>query len=366
MYIFFQIITYSMRKKRKQDLDESDTSSCNDNDDSLQTNVEEIFKEISNGDKEIEKKLKVLHFEIQILRDRFVKVPTDISKKNWIELLNIPSYSRRFRYLAYLFKNEKKNENLKQKKEKHREMRQNEWEKLKENHHIRYGLGGNSLFMRIFDQTVSKHLNLKLATAALYSQNIVFDCSYDHLMSDFNSKYCAKQINMAFSLNRNHIAPFHIKFCNANPDDRTVNLINKSLCTDLNKTPLDITEKSYLDIYPKEKLVYLSPHSKTVLKNYNHDDIYIIGAYVDKGSSIQASLAKAKEDNIRMAKFPLDYYLDWQKGMKSLPLNTVLNIMLDMRLYQNWSIAFKNIPSRNTIPPNSRNKIEYTVLCIHM
>lgn len=44
---------------------------------------------------------------------------------------------------------------------------------------------------------------------------------------------------------------------------------------------------------------------------------------VDKTKTEPVSLAKAKKDGLRMAKFPLDKYLNWGYGVKSLCLNQV-------------------------------------------
>lgn len=46
--------------------------------------------------------------------------------------------------------------------------------------------------------------------------------------------------------------------------------------------PLNVHEKSYLNVFPKNQLVYLTPHSPEVMTNYDHDAIYIIGGIVDK------------------------------------------------------------------------------------
>ena len=46
--------------------------------------------------------------------------------------------------------------------------------------------------------------------------------------------------------------------------------------------PLNIHEKSYLDIFPKEQLVYLTPHCREQMSTYDHNAIYIIGGIVDK------------------------------------------------------------------------------------
>lgn len=44
---------------------------------------------------------------------------------------------------------------------------------------------------------------------------------------------------------------------------------------------------------------------------------------VDKMKVEPLSLAKAKRDKIRMAKLPLDSYLDWRQGTKNLTINQV-------------------------------------------
>lgn len=48
-----------------------------------------------------------------------------------------------------------------------------------------------------------------------------------------------------------------------------------------------------------------------------------LGAMVDKMKVEPLSLAKAKRDKLRMAKLPLDLYLDWRQGTKNLTINQV-------------------------------------------
>lgn len=47
------------------------------------------------------------------------------------------------------------------------------------------------------------------------------------------------------------------------------------------------------------------------------------GCFVDNNQSQPVSLAKAKKEGLRMAKLPLDEYLQWAVGHKSLTLNQV-------------------------------------------
>lgn len=59
------------------------------------------------------------------------------------------------------------------------------------------------------------------------------------------------------------------------------------------------------------------------------------------------SYQKAKEQGIKMMKLPLSEKLEWGSGSrKSLPLNHVLSIMLDLKYTKNWDVAMQNIPKR--------------------
>lgn len=59
------------------------------------------------------------------------------------------------------------------------------------------------------------------------------------------------------------------------------------------------------------------------------------------------SLAKAKRDGIKMAKLPLDRYLEWAPGSKkNLNINHMVPILLDLKLTRNWEFALRHIPRR--------------------
>lgn len=59
------------------------------------------------------------------------------------------------------------------------------------------------------------------------------------------------------------------------------------------------------------------------------------------------SLAKAKRDGIKMAKLPLDRYLEWAPGSKkNLNINHMVPILLDLKLTGDWEFALKHIPRR--------------------
>ena len=67
--------------------------------------------------------------------------------------------------------------------------------------------------------------------------------------------------------------------------------------------------KSYLDLFPKEDLVYLTPNAPDFMTEYDPHKIYIIGGLVDKVVTKPVTMAKAKREGIKMAKLPLDLYM---------------------------------------------------------
>ncbi len=71
------------------------------------------------------------------------------------------------------------------------------------------------------------------------------------------------------------------------------------------------TEDSFVDLFPKERLVYLTPDASDMLQTFDCDDVYLIGAIVDTAGTQmpRATFAKAKQLGIRTAKLPLDKYL---------------------------------------------------------
>lgn len=114
--------------------------------------------------------------------------------------------------------------------------------------------------------------------------------------------------------------------------------------------PINVHQESYLDLFPKERLVYLTPHCHNDLTTYNPDDIYIIGAMVDKVHNDPISLAKAKKHNLRMARLPLDKYFLWGSGSgKSLTLNQMTNIMLEIKSTGDWNKALRFVPKRKIV-----------------
>lgn len=148
--------------------------------------------------------------------------------------------------------------------------------------------------MRLYDSTMNAFYHNRVISEMLYGQPLIFDCGYDEFMNRREAKNCAKQLEYFLTDNRVHPKlPMNIILCNIKRDGDFFQV----LCERINNLEddgyaLNITEQSYLDMYPKEKLVYLTPHARDELQTFNDDDIYIVGMMVDKSDPRPFSLAK--------------------------------------------------------------------------
>ncbi|CAG9760064.1 unnamed protein product [Ceutorhynchus assimilis] len=313
---------------------------------------------ITKGDKELEHKLKVIILETEVLRQDGKSVPSNeyMTAEIWENMLKLPSRSGRTKYLDFLFRTSKKKHNKLVKKlekrktfEEHLANKELSPKSLPiEEHALKYGLLFNNIFIRFNDSTMNNFYNNRLIQAIQFGQKLVIDCGYDQNMTRRENQYTAKQLMLLFADNRYNDDPFDIHYVNINKDSDLTKMFHKYVPTMFDKEfPMNAHEKSYLDLFPKEKLVYLTPHCREEMESFDHDAIYIVGAIVDKVNQAPLSLAKAKRENITMKKFPLDRYLQWGSGSgKSLTINQCVAILLDMKETGDWNYSLRHVPRR--------------------
>lgn len=302
-------------------------------------------------DSKMDKVYKLIQYELEYMKYSGSNVPSYIRPKEWINLIKLPSVTQRRKYIQFLFINEIKNIN---KKIKDQETKEKNLQNLKEQFAtcpsgLEYGFGKNNMFLRIYDKTMDYFYNYKMVMSILYEPTIVFDCGFDREMSNLELKNCAKQMTICLAKNRIHKSPASIYLCNAHKTNKLLEYLTQMIPSLYeHQCPLQITSQSYLDMFDKNKLIYLTPHCREEMKYYDPDKIYILGALVDKRNPQPFTLAKAKREGIKMQRLPLDKYFTWNSGSnKSLTLNQVLCILLDLKVTQDWSTALiNNVPPR--------------------
>lgn len=227
---------------------------------------------------------------------------------------------------------------------------------LAENGELTYGLWHNSLFCRIPENKLKAGASMsRLKTAAMFGRKLIFDFSFDDYMVKHTARNACDQVQEAYGLNRFiYKDPFDIWFCNFDKDSHTGKYMGQKALSNLHSGSM-ITMKNdcFTNHFDKSRLVYLSPNAKEPLgKITRSDDIYIIGVFNDKGHQKPVTHRKALQLGIRARCLPLDSHVVWQGSSKSLCVNHVTGILLEvMANGGDWRAAFlKHIPQRKIKP----------------
>lgn len=175
------------------------------------------------------------------------------------------------------------------------------------------------------------------------------------------AKNTAEQLTTCFSLNRQHAEPFDMHICGADLDSQTMRSLRKFIPTLSEPSfPLEVHTKSIVDVFPADRLVYLTPHCDNDLDEFAPDDIYVIGGIVDKHHCFPVSREKATTLGLRMARLPLDRYFHWS-GDKTLTLDAMLKIMLELKDTRDWTKALRHVPRRKITGHRQPNETESTI-----
>ena len=124
----------------------------------------------------------------------------------------------------------------------------------------------------------------KLLIAARLGDYIVIDCSFandtDMSLRSYYERLQLKIHSCFTALYRYH-SPSFVILCNILPNENDRWLRNSPYC--------HATSLSYLDLFPREQLVYLSPDSPNIMNKYEHDTVYILGGIFQKSKYLFSS-----------------------------------------------------------------------------
>lgn len=312
---------------------------------------EEASKFLQTLDESFAEKLKLLQLHHKVLAERGCKVPSEITDKQWIRLLQTETktgFEKRLVMLHRLEYHKKYKRETAEAKKAQLELRKQEVEEERD------------FMRRILRRLSLKHSNYapRLLTAMQFGHPLIIDVSYDEHMRCYETRQTSKQLIDAYSLNKIYCNPYHLMFCNTNGGRRIMSDLYNDLgipdSTDLFAT---VTEKSYLDLVPREKLVYLTPDSNTVLRRFNPSDVYIIGAFIDTydvGQKI--SIKKAHYDGIRHARIAVDRYVTVKNNI-SFTLDQMMKIMIACKANMSIEEAVKLTFPKRKQGPHVRNSM---------
>ncbi|KAM4596070.1 tRNA methyltransferase 10 homolog C [Fundulus diaphanus] len=284
-------------------------------------------------------------------------VPQEMTEDEVRTLSELTTKSSRKKYLKYLAIKEGHKLSRQEKQQKKKADREASMKESKE-------LGGsaeeaadhdgpklkNTMFLQFWDRSLDKLLAWRTAQAMLFGQPIVFDMSYESNMSRREIENTVSQLVEVEGWNRRATEPFHLHFCNLQPDSLYMKeLLKRYGAETWDRLHITSTGRHYVDVFPGEQLVYLTADSPNVLRSFDHSKVYIIGAMVDRSIQSGLSLANAKRLKLATARLPLDEFLHWDMGAKNLTLDQMIRIMLTIKDGGKWEEALRFVPKRKHV-----------------
>ncbi|XP_020855524.1 tRNA methyltransferase 10 homolog C [Phascolarctos cinereus] len=276
------------------------------------------------------------------------EVPEHISDEDLKMVAECPSKKSKKKTLKYLYIKEMHKKAKKEKQEKKR-AEMDEIEKQKqlgnaeesENTELK-----NTFLLPLNDRALKAEWDWRNAQAMIFGQPLVFDMAYENFMPQRDLKNTVCQLLESEGANRKNIDPFHIYFCNLKVGGAYHKELIYRYKEKWEQLLLTTTEKSPVDTFPRESLIYLTADSPNVMTTFRHDKIYIIGSFVDKCSQPRISYANAKRLKIASERLPLDQYLQWEVGNKNLTLDQMMRILLTLKNTGDWEKALEFVPKR--------------------
>ncbi|XP_028810583.1 tRNA methyltransferase 10 homolog C [Denticeps clupeoides] len=276
------------------------------------------------------------------------QVPDQMTPEQLQMLADFTTKSAKKKYLKYLAIKEGHKKANKDKQEKRRMEKMVE----KESREDEEGEDGNkklrnSFVMQFWSRSLDRHLAWRGAQSMLFGQPLVFDMSYDQNMSRREMENTVSQLLESEGWNRRSVDPFHLHFCNLNPEGAYQRELLKRYGKETwERLMITASAQRHEEMFPREKLVYLTADSPNVLRSFDHNKVYIVGALVDRSIQKGVSLAHAKRLKLATARLPLDEYLDWDLGAKNLTLDQMIRILLTAKDTGSWKKALDFVPKR--------------------
>lgn len=181
-------------------------------------------------------------------------------------------------------------------------------------------------------------------------------------MSDREIRTVSWKLENAYSQNRIHARPFDFHLFGSKSKNVSIDRFverNSKLTESTSAT--EIHYECYTKLYPKERLVLLTPNTDVDLK-YNFNDIYVVGGIVDKGRNEPLMLQKAKRFGLRTARLPVHLINAGFNGNTELPFDNVIDILRERQMTDDWKKIFKQFSEVKDIKYSRKERKHYRSL----
>ncbi|XP_055597911.1 tRNA methyltransferase 10 homolog A [Uranotaenia lowii] len=192
--------------------------------------------------------------------------------------------------------------------------------------------------------------------------SVVVDLSFDGMMIDKDVAKCVKQLLRIYTMNRRSEKPIPLHFTGIKPGGA----VEKHLKRNDGYQHWDVrfSGESFLDLYNRDKLVYLTSESDNVLTTLEKDHVYVIGGLVDHNQHKGHCHTLASEMGIRHARLPLSEHIVI-KTRTILTINQVFEILMKIQLGKPWQETLLEVlPMRKGALPKGPNGDDKSIQAI--
>ncbi|KAG7157556.1 tRNA methyltransferase 10 homolog A-like [Homarus americanus] len=189
---------------------------------------------------------------------------------------------------------------------------------------------------------IRKRLKEVTMAASSCKQRIAIDMSFDDLMIEKHLSQCVKQISRCYSANRRVTDPMQLYVTSFEGKCEAVMAKQDGY----QNWDVYFKPEYYMDIFPKEEVVYLTSESENVITSLDDTKVYVIGGLVDHNVHKGLCYKLAIEKGIKHAKLPLDDFIE-MKTRKVLTVDHVYQILLGVVKGKSWKESLLSIiPAR--------------------
>ncbi|EAS04902.1 tRNA (guanine(37)-N(1))-methyltransferase (macronuclear) [Tetrahymena thermophila SB210] len=190
----------------------------------------------------------------------------------------------------------------------------------------------------------NQQLRDEYSNRAKNGQPIILDMQFLDMLEDKEFKSLVKQLCYMQSSNKKAEKPCRFIISSVSPKLRQALNANNA-----DKWGIEILDQHYLDLFPKDNLVYLTGDTDQDLDELDQQCAYIIGGLVDHNRLKNVTLNAATEQGIQVKRFPIQNHLKLEAS-SILACNHVFDIMVQRANGKSWKESLQTgIPIRKVV-----------------
>ncbi|CAA9988215.1 tRNA m(1)G methyltransferase, putative [Plasmodium knowlesi strain H] len=276
------------------------------------------------------------------------------SLANVVDQKDVDKVNKRGKKKTKKEKKKEKREYLKEKRKKNRPEEKKKRKEKKKNELLKILNGLNSSeriqFLnerRVIREEKKKKRQEFLMKAYNEGYKICYNCSFLSQMGEKEVSSLAKQVFLGYHYMIKEQLPVQFHFTSLINSDEFYTQLSEKYA--LEKWRVHIHQEDYWNLFPREKIVVLSPDAEEELTEVRDDEVYVISALVDRSVSKNLSFSQASLHNLVTKKLPIEKYFKKKKS-NVLNVNTVVEILISFLKNKNWMKVFKEcVPQKKVL-----------------